>query len=501
MNSSLLRRDAPIQPISVLGAWTRGPACGYLPAVKFFAARPHKHTLPVTRVTAEDLPEVLESHAPGVRRWVAHHDFSAKPGQALTVPDGEGAPGGVLLAVPERPSLWDYAAGFRNLRPGRYAFDESLPEDDATAAALGFALEQYRFTRYRAADGPGLELVWPAGADRAEVTRLTEAIHLARDLVNTPAEDMGPDALADVAAEVGHRHRASVEFTVGEELLEKGYAAIHTVGRAAEVEPRLVDLRWGDESHPRLTLVGKGVCFDSGGLDLKTAAGMQLMKKDMGGAAIALGLAHAIMDAGLPVRLRVLLPAVENAVSGRAFRPLDVIRTRHGLTVEVGNTDAEGRLILCEPLAEAASESPDLLLDFATLTGAARVALGTELPAVFATDDRFAQAWIEAGEAHHDPVWRMPLFAPYAKQLDSRVADISSTGGSYGGAITAALFLHRFVGPDTRWCHMDVMAYNLEARPGRPAGGEAMGLRSAFAALKARYLSADSGNPSSARRR
>ena len=370
---------------------------------------------------------------------------------------------------------------------GRYAWDGRLPEDEADVAALGFGLACYRFERYKKRDRGLPTLVWPTGADKADVTRQLEATFLGRDLVNTPAEDMGPTALAEAARKLARQHGARCTVTVGDKLLEKNYPTIHTVGRAAADAPRLIDLRWGRPSDPKVTLVGKGVCFDSGGLDIKPAGGMLLMKKDMGGAAIVLGLAHAIMSAGLRVRLRVLVPAVENAISGNAFRPLDVIRTRKGITVEVGNTDAEGRLILCDALAEASSERPELLLDYATLTGAARVALGTELPALFSSSDAWADELIDAGREVHDPYWRMPLHRPYRRQLESRVADMSNVGGSYGGAITAALFLAAFVDPEVAWSHVDVMAWNLDNQPGRPAGGEPMGLRAAYEALARRY--------------
>ena len=438
-------------------------------------------------MTSDDLADVLAAQPPGARQWVAHARFEGRPGEVLELPDGEGAPGGALVGVSERASPWEYAALPSKLSAGRYAFDESLPEDEASMASLGWALAQYSFDRYKSSDRPTSELVWPEAADRADVTRQVEGVFLARDLINTPAEDMGPDALADAARRLARTHGAKVSVIVGPKLLEKGYPTIHTVGRAAAVPPRLIDLRWGRPNDPRVTLVGKGVCFDSGGLDLKSASGMLLMKKDMGGAAIVLGLAHLIMSAGLRVRLRVLVPAVENAVSGNSMRPMDVITTRKGLTVEVGNTDAEGRLILCDALAEASTESPDLLLDFATLTGSARIALGTELPALFSNSEQFAADFLDAGLGVHDPLWRMPLHQPYVQQLDSRIADLCNVGGNYGGAIIAALFLQRFVDDDIAWGHVDVMAWNLDSKAGRPTGGEPMGLRAAYAALSAQY--------------
>lgn len=453
----------------------------------FLVSRAHRRTLSLTRVTTEDFDEVLKALSPGVRQWVIHHGFKGLPGQVLQLPEADGVPGGVLVGVSELASPYEYAVLPGKLPHGRYAFDESLPAEEADTAALGWGLAQYRFERYKKSESKGPELVWPAEANNADVTRQLEAVFLGRDLINTPAEDMGPSALAAEARKLGRAHGARVTTIVGDKLLERGFPTIHMVGRAAADAPRLIDLRWGRPSDPKITLVGKGVCFDSGGLDIKPAAGMLFMKKDMGGAAIVLGLAHALMSARLRIRLRVLVPAVENAISGNAFRPLDVVRTRKGITVEVGNTDAEGRLILCDALAEASTERPELILDFATLTGAARVALGSELPALFTTSDRFAEDLIETGEAVHDPYWRMPLHAPYRPQLESRVADMSNVGGSYGGAITAALFLQSFVDSELAWGHVDVMAWNLENKPGRPAGGEPMGLRAAYQAISDRF--------------
>jgi leucyl aminopeptidase len=309
-----------------------------------------------------------------------------------------------------------------------------------------------------------------------------------RDLVNTPAEDMMPEHLAEAVRAMAHEFDARVREVVGDALLKRNFPAIHAVGRAASHAPRLIDLSWGATNHPRLTLVGKGVCFDSGGLDLKTTGGMRLMKKDMGGAAHAIGLAHMIMSAGLPVRLRLLVPAVENAVAGNAYRPGDVLASRKGLTIEIDNTDAEGRVILCDALAEAAGDSPELIIDFATLTGAARVALGTDLPAMFCNHDGVAKALAASALEVHDPLWRLPLHRPYRELIDSRIADIANSGtGPYGGAITAALFLQDFVPQSIPWVHFDLMAWNLRSRPGRPEGGEAMALRAVFDYLQNRY--------------
>jgi leucyl aminopeptidase len=313
-------------------------------------------------------------------------------------------------------------------------------------------------------------------------------VFLARDLVNTPAGDMGPEELAAAAVQVAEKAGACHRVIVGDALLAENYPTIHAVGRASTRAPRLVDIVWGEPGAPKVTLVGKGVCFDSGGLDLKPASGMRLMKKDMGGAAIVLGLAQAIIDAKLGVRLRVLLPCVENSVSGNAMRPMDVIRTRKGLTVEIGNTDAEGRLILCDALAEAATEKPALLIDMATLTGAARVALGPELAALFCNDDALAHGLLEAAEAEADPMWRMPLWRPYRKMLDSKTADLNNVSdGPHAGAITAALYLQEFVDPGIPWAHLDVMAWNPQSRPGRPEGAEATALRALYAHIAQRF--------------
>jgi leucyl aminopeptidase len=348
----------------------------------------------------------------------------------------DGSPAGVVLGLGEDANLWSAAGLPKALPAGQYRFAPEPEAEDAARFALGWALGAYRFTRYKEdKDGDRAELVWPAAADRQGTERAARATWLVRDLVNTPAADLGPAELAEAAASLATEHGASCETISGEHLLAQGYPAIHAVGRASARAPRLVDLTWGAEDHPKVSLVGKGVCFDSGGLDLKTAAGMRLMKKDMGGAATVLGLAHMVMAAGLPVRLRVLVPAVDNSVAGDAYRPGDVLATRKGLTVEVGNTDAEGRLVLADALAAADAEEPDLLIDCATLTGAARVALGPELPAFFSDDEALAADLARHGSAAEDPLWRLPLWAPYAKRLDSEIADLNNVSeGAHAGA-------------------------------------------------------------------
>ena len=424
--------------------------------------------------------------------WVRASGYSAKPGGVLLLPGKGDTPiGGALVGLENDHDLWSWGGAAASLPGGRYYLDADLSSRDATRAALGWALGCYRFSRYKPAERAVPELVWPDAADRAVATAAATATYLARDLINTPAADMGPDGLAEAAAALAKEFKADCSVIVGDDLIDHNFPAIHAVGRAADRAPRLIDLAWGDGSAPKVTLVGKGVCFDTGGLDLKPSRSMALMKKDMGGAAVALGLAHMIMAANLPVRLRVLIPAVENSVSGNAMRPRDVLRTRKGLTVEVGNTDAEGRLVLADALALAVEDEPALLIDFATLTGAARSAVGTEIAALFSPDDALAESLHRHGVAEGDPVWRLPLWRPYRRLIDSPVADINNAGDSpYAGAVTAALFLSEFVGDGVPWAHFDIMAWNVGTRPGRPEGGEAMAMRAAFAAIRERLETA-----------
>jgi leucyl aminopeptidase len=421
------------------------------------------------------------------RAWVESVGWTPEPGRTLLVPGKDHALAAALLGVEGAADLWSWGALAPLLPRGRYRLDPSVTGEAARRAALGWALGRYSFDRYRKPKRRGT-LVWPSDVDRAEVTALLEGIYLGRDLVNTPANDMGPAELAAAAEQLAARHGTTCQVVVGDELLQRGFPLVHAVGRASTRAPRLVDLRWGGSRGPRLTLVGKGVCFDSGGLDLKSADGMLLMKKDMGGAATVLALAHVIMAMHLPVRLRVLIPAVENSVAGDAFRPLDVIRTRKGTTVEIGNTDAEGRLVLCDALAYAEEEEPDLLVDFATLTGAARIALGTEVPAVFSDDDALVSSLMAAAAREDDPLWRLPLHRRYRRHLDSELADLNNTGRTgQGGAITAALFLSEFVDRRRSWVHVDTMAWNSQALPGRPVGGDVPGLRAFWTVLRERY--------------
>ena len=425
-----------------------------------------------------------------VQAWATANGFTGEAGQVLAVPGENGTLARIAVGQAEEDDPWAFAALPAKLPAGTYR----ITLDDSRAAnwaALGWVLATYQFRRYKARpERAWPKLVWPAAADRGWVERTAEATALVRDLINTPAADMGPAELAGAAEALAARFGATVRVIVGEGLLAENYPAIHAVGRASAPhrQPRLIDLIWGDDKAPRLTLVGKGVCFDTGGLDLKTSSTMKLMKKDMGGAAHVLGLASMIMAAGLPVRLRVLIPAVENSVSGDAMRPMDVLATRKGMSVEIGNTDAEGRLVLADALWEASREKPELLIDMATLTGAARTALGVELPALFTDNDLLAMDLARAGESEADPLWRLPLYKPYRRMLDSKVADINNVSdGPYAGAITAALFLQEFVGPGIPWAHFDIMAWNPSSRPGRADGGEALCLRALFTEISQRF--------------
>ena len=438
--------------------------------------------LPITKPAFKKwLTEQTEAR----QNWIASAGFTAEAGSVLLLPDDNSA-----LFGWDKSDFWCFAALPGKLPAGNWKVVLALPAEQADAAALGWGLGNYAFTRFKSKGSKDAKprLAWPEAADRAHITRILEGMALARDLINTPANEMGPTQLAAAAEEVAKKYGAEFKVIVGDDLLAENYPTIHAVGRASADAPRLIDLRWGPIDAPKLTLVGKGVCFDSGGLDLKSSANMKLMKKDMGGAAIVLGLARTIMDAGLKLRLRVLIPAVENAVSGNAFRPLDIITTRKGMTVEIGNTDAEGRLILCDALCEADREKPDLLLDLATLTGAARVALGPDLVPMYTADETLAGELLAAAERENDPMWRMPLWKPYRKMLDSKIADINNASDStHAGSITAALFLQEFVSPGTLWAHFDVFGWNPAPKPGRPEGGESMALRALFSAIRKRF--------------
>ncbi len=447
-----------------------------------------KNHVPLHIVPAKEYAAWTKKQPKPAQNWLKSTGFKAKAGGYALLPDASGNLSAVLQIV-DKLGIYALAHLPKALPEGVYAINASLKKDEANALALGWLLGCYEFTAYKKSKDTYATLVAPKGVDIAEVKTLTSSIAHARDLITTPANDLLPDSLAAEALSVAKKHKAQTKVIVGEQLLKQNYPLIYAVGKASAVAPRLVDITWGNPKHPKVTLVGKGVCFDSGGLDIKPSSNMRLMKKDMGGAAVALALANVIMAQKLPVRLRVLLPIVENAVSGNAMRPLDIIKSRKGLTVEIGNTDAEGRLILCDALAEADREKPDLLIDFATLTGAARVALGTELPALFTSDDKLADALQKTGIALEDPLYRLPLYAPYRAQLNSKIADISNdpeTG--QGGAISAALYLKEFVEHAASWAHIDLMAWNTKDSAGKPTGGEAQTLRTIYTYLKERYV-------------
>jgi leucyl aminopeptidase len=430
----------------------------------------------------------LQAQLPAAQAaWISSSGFATRPSGHMLLPGVDGAVGAVVAIVDPADPVWALAALAESLPAGQYRLASGGEIADVRSAALGWALAHYRFDRYKSAPRPTAQLLLDADV-HAEVESLAAAITQVRDLVNMPPNDMGPAELAETVRALAGQHDAEVREWVGEELLAAGFTMIHTVGRAASRAPRLIELRWGEADAPRLTLIGKGVCFDTGGVDIKGPEGMRWMKKDMGGAAHAIALARLIMQAKLPVRLCLLVPAVENSVSGDSMRPGDIVRTSAGLSVEIHNTDAEGRLILGDALTHAAADEPELVIDLATLTGAARVALGPELPALFSNDEATAAGLLQHAGETADPLWRMPLWRPYRRMLDSSFADMTNAAtGAHAGAITAALYLERFAPAGAAWVHIDVFAWNDAARPGRPRGGEAQGLRALFSYLQARF--------------
>ncbi|MFZ2030655.1 MAG: leucyl aminopeptidase family protein [Vitreimonas sp.] len=444
-------------------------------------------TTPIHAIRTGEWSQWVERHSEMLRRLTAAHDFTAQNGRILLVPATDGSIERVLFGVGDKANAMAMGALAQHLPAGDYRIASAPREFAATSVAVAWGLGAYAFDRYKKRKRPAPRLSAPDGADMAEASRLVLASWLARDLVNTPTNDMGPEALHEAAEAVARKYDASFKAIVGEALLDAGYPLIHAVGRAALQAPRLLHLSWGDANAPRLAIVGKGVTFDTGGLDIKPSSGMRLMKKDMGGAAHALALAQIVMDAKLPVRLDLFLPVVENAISGDAFRPGDIIKSRKGLTVEIDNTDAEGRLILADALARASEDHPALLLDFATLTGAARIALGPDIPPFYANDDALAAELVSASIETSDPIWRMPLWDAYEGDMDSPIADLKNTGdGAFAGSIYAALFLRRFVDAPA-WAHFDIFAWAPKDRPSRPAGGEAQALRACWRVLKSRF--------------
>jgi len=443
--------------------------------------------VPIHVIRSGEWRQWIERHSETLRRMAAAHDFQAQNGRILLVPATDGAIERVLFGAGDKANVNVIGALAQHLPAGDYRIAFAPRELNGTAAAIAWGLGAYVFDRYKKRKRPAPLLAPPEGADMAEAARIVEASWLARDLVNTPTNDMGPKALHAAAEAVAKRYGASSEAIVGEDLLSQNYPLVHAVGRAAADAPRMLHVSWGDANAPRVALVGKGVCFDTGGLDLKPSAGMRLMKKDMGGAAHALALAQIIMDAKLNVRLDVFIPAVENSVSSDAFRPGDIIKSRKGLTVEIDNTDAEGRLILADALARACEDNPVLVLDFATLTGAARTALGPDIPPFFTSDDALASEFASASTETSDPIWRLPMWDAYDGDMDTPVADIKNTGdGAMAGAIYGALFLRRFVTTSV-WAHFDVYAWAPKEKPARPQGGEAQALRASWRVLMGRF--------------
>ena len=467
-----------------------------MPARLAFRPKKLAATIRLVPVTRAGWPQFQKSVSAAHRRFAAQSGFKAGTGEFLALPARDGGIERILVGVPERESsdgagnlFWTWAGLPLRLPAGSYRVDPE-PQDAqlATRIAIAWGIGSYAFDRYKKAQRLPAELVWPVKADRKLAESMVRADGLARDLINTPAEDMGPGELAQAAKDLAAECGLQAKVIVGDALLKQNYNLVHAVGRAAAREPRLIELTWGNPSHPRIAIVGKGVCFDTGGLGIKPDTGMKLMKKDMGGAAHALSLTRLIVEAKLKVRLHVLIPAVENSISGNAVRPLDVIRSKAGLTVEIGHTDAEGRLILADAFARAGEEKPELMVDFATLTGAARVALGPDLPALFCNDDDLARSLLTTGLAENDPMWLMPLWQAYRARLDSKVADLNNVSGEpFAGAAIAALFLQAFVPAGTKWAHLDLLAWSPWNRPGRPDGAFVQSVRTVFATLRQRY--------------
>jgi len=459
----------------------------------FTLATSELSSIPITLINSSEYESWLENQNSQEKNWLLSNNYRGQGVCILPTPDGNISR--VIYGISGDEGFFIAGDLALQLPATQYVIDEHLSGNALPTPAsylnflISWGLSCYRFAPYKTSDEKALPTLAVSSQDLIdESMAYIDSVSLVRDLVNLPASHLMPQDISKQVDQIAGEFNAQVRHIIGDELLKQNYPTIHAVGRASEHEPRLIDLIWGDENAPKVTLVGKGVCFDSGGLDLKPGNAMRLMKKDMGGAAHVLGLARLIMSQRLPVRLRVLIPAVENAVSANAFRPGDVITTRQGITVEIDNTDAEGRLVLCDALTEADSESPDIIIDFATLTGACRVALGTELPGFFTQHNELAAGLCESGNEVHDPVWQLPLHTPYKDMLKSDIADtLNSAPSGFGGAITAALYLQLFVSKETQWVHFDVMAWNNRKLPGRPVGGEAFGIRATFEYLNQRF--------------
>lgn len=455
-----------------------------------FTTETRERICTITLIVEDQFDSWLQTQSDYVKSYLNEFDFHAKPETFCVLVNHEGLREQVFLGVKSETDLRAAARLPLQLPSGYYRFNETLKPIFLQQAIIYWGLGAYQFTRYKKAERLPCVLILPKTSDASLIENIVESVYLGRDLINTPAEDMTPIDIADTMMELAEDYHASVNQIADEELLEENFPAVFTVGRASENIPRLIDLYWGSEHLPKITLVGKGVCFDTGGLDVKAAGNMLLMKKDMGGAAHAIALARMIMQENLPVCLRVLIPAVENSVAGNAYRPGDVIKMRNGKTVEITNTDAEGRLVLADALAEASAESPDLLLDFSTLTGAARVALGPEIANMFTDDEVLANDLLQFAESETDHFWRMPMFPSYRKYLDSLVADMRNCNDKpFAGSITAALFLKEFVKPNVSWMHFDMSGWSFDARAGHPVGGDVLAIRAIFMYLRDRYSS------------
>ena len=445
------------------------------------------HATPLIAVDGEHFVAIVAKLGERASAWCKANDFAGESGRILALPADDGTTTAILIGCSRRDGVYTMASLPMRLPPGRYTLDARGIELDPYNIALGWALGGYKFTRYKKATRTPAQLVVSADVEKRLASVLAAASQV-RDLINTPTEDMGPAELADAVRGLAEQHGADYREWIGDDLLADNFPTIHAVGRASHRAPRLAMLSHGAADAPHVVIVGKGVCFDTGGLDIKGADGMRWMKKDMGGAAHAIGLTSLVLAEKLPVRITLLIPAVENAIAGNALRPGEVVTTRAGISVEIDNTDAEGRLVLCDALAYASELKPDLILDFATLTGAARIALGPDLPALFANRDDIADTLLDAGKATQDPLWRMPLWRPYLTMLDSHIADLANSGPSrHAGAVVAALYLERFVTESIPWMHLDVYSWNDSDKPGHPRGGEAQGLRAYIEFLKRRY--------------
>lgn len=444
--------------------------------------------IPIIPLHASAFAGWISKQKPAWRNWAKATQYEALPATSLILTDENGNPACVVAGGEAEPGIWSIAHLPTQLPPGNYRLEAKWKPHQLAEAALGFELAQYQFNRYRKAKAKPFTLQLPATIPLAPILAKRDAIFLVRDLINTPANDMGPQDLSNAAKAIAKETGTTFSEIVGDALLKKNYPAIHVVGRAAAQPPRLITLEYGKTSDPLVVLIGKGVTFDTGGLDIKPYNSMKLMKKDMGGAALVLGLMQLIISAKLPIRVKALIPAVENSIAGNAFRPQDIIASRKGLTIEIGSTDAEGRLILADALTAADEANPDLIVDVATLTGAARTALGTELPALYCNREKVAADLLKSATQMNDPLWQLPLWQGYARYVNSSIADVTNTPNyGFAGSITAALFLERFISPATPWVHIDTYAWNAEGMPGRPVGGEALTLRAIFHYLQTTY--------------